>query len=704
MTATPAIRLLFATTMGVAGFLLFQVQPMLAKYILPWFGGAATTWIVCMLFFQMALLAGYAYAYALTRPMTASQQAIAQIILLLLVLALLPITPAESWKPTDAGDPTWRIVALLAATVGGPYLVLATTSPLITRWFANIAPQSNPSQLFAISNFGSFLGLLSYPFAFEGLLSTGAQTRLWSIAFALYAALFAICAFVAWRAPAATIANGGATMPSRDKPLEAGRIARWIALGALASILLLATTNQITQWSAVIPFLWIAPLALYLLSFVLAFGRQHGGDIRWYALAFLILAAIVLVAGRPDTPTRFVTDFALHIVTLFAGCMVCHVEVVRLQPGPRQLPAFYLALSIGGAIGGLLVALGAPLIFSDYREFPLVLVAIALLSAAILWRDRAAHSFAWLRPASALGAVAFVAGLSLMLWREIGQASDIVDRARNFYGVVSIVRDKMDDPEEASLVMRQAGVDQGSQYFKAERRLEPACAFNEDSGLGKALRFNARRRADPNAPLRIGVLGLGAGMVAGLGKPGDVMHYYELNPAVLDLVNKHFTFVRDGKAKTDVALGDGRLTMERELKAQGSQKFDVLVINAFRGASPPMHLMTAEAYETYLAHLAPDGVLAVNFELDTFEIAPLHRGLAQRFNIGVRWLETVDSEADCGDGVSWALYTRDNAFWNVPDIRAATSPWRDKSESTLLWTDASSNLMSIVNWSGSRDD
>lgn len=702
MTATPAIKLLFAATMGLAGFLLFQVQPMLAKYILPWFGGAATTWIVCMLFFQMALLAGYAYAYALTRPMTVARQALAQIALLVLVLLLLPITPADSWKPADASDPTWRIVALLAVTVGGPYLVLATTSPLITRWFASLDPKANPSQLFAVSNFGSFLGLLSYPFAFEGMMSTTMQTKVWSIAFVLYAALFAACARITWRARKSVI-DESASM-NGNEPLASTRIMRWVGLSALASILLLATTNQITQWSAVIPFLWIAPLALYLLSFVLAFGRQQGGDVRWYAFAFLILAAIVLAAGRPDTPTRFAFDFLLHIAALFAGCMVCHVAVVRLQPQPSQLPAFYLALSVGGAIGGLLVALAAPLVFSDYREFPLALAATALLSAAILWRERFASSRHWLAPAGVLAAIAFVVGGGAMLRREIGAAGDIVDRARNFYGVVTVLRDQMDEPDEASLVMRQAGVDQGSQYFKPERRMEPACAFNEDSGLGKALRDNARRRADPNTPLKIGVVGLGAGMVAGLGKAGDVMRYYELNPAVLDLVNRHFTFVRDGKAKTDIVLGDGRLSLERELKANGPQKFDVLVINAFRGASPPMHLMTTEAFDAYLAHLAPDGILAVNFELDTFEIAPLHRGLAQHFNIGVRWLETSDSEESCDDGVSWALYTRDNAFWNVPEIRASISPWRDKSDSTLLWTDASSNLMSIVNWRGPQDD
>ncbi len=672
---------------------------MLAKYILPWFGGAATTWIVCMLFFQVALLAGYGYAYALTRPMSVARQALAQIVLLALVLVLLPITPSDSWKPADGSDPTWRIVALLAATVGGPYVVLATTSPLITRWFASLEPSANPSRLFAISNLGSFLGLLSYPFAFEITLSSTAQTRLWSVAFVVYAILFALCAFVVWRARGANVerprAEGG-----DGAPLAPGRVLRWIGLSALASVLLLATTNQVSQWSAVIPFLWIVPLALYLLTFVLAFGRQQGGDVRWYALAFLFLGALTLAVGRPDTPILFLGAFVLHALAMFAGCMVCHAQVVRMQPAPRQLPAFYLAMSVGGAIGGLIVALFAPVLFNDYYEFPLALAGAGALSLLIVWRERSAAASAsgWLRPAGALGAAAIVAGLALTGWRELRGRPDFVDRERNFYGVINVARDQMDDPNEAMMVMSQSGVDQGSQFFKPERRMEPACVFNQASGFGYALKYHPKRRADPNAPLSIGVIGLGAGMMAGVTRPGDTLRYYEINPAVLNLANRHFTFLRDGKGKADVVLGDGRLVLERELRTSGSRRFDLLVIDAFRGASPPMHLITAEAFEMYLAHLAPGGVLAFNFDDATFEMGPLHRGLSKKFGVDVRWIETPE-ETGCEDPVSWAIYSNDRALWDIPEVKAAISPWRDNSDSTLVWTDASSNLMSIINWS-----
>jgi len=241
----------------------------------------------------------------------------------------------------------------------------------------------------------------------------------------------------------------------------------------------------------------------------------------------------------------------------------------------------------------------------------------------------------------------------------------------------------------------QAGAEQSEQFQAPERRMELTCAYNDASGVGLALAHNARRRS--GAPLKVGIVGLGAGMITALGREGDRIRYYELNPAMLDLAKRHFTFLRDGKAHTEVVLGDGRLVLERELAAQGSQAFDVLVLNAFRGAAPPMHLMTKEAFDIYLGHLAEDGILAVNFELDTFEMAPLHRGMARKFATTVRWFETRDSES-CDGAISWALYSKDKAFFEVPAVKKAISAWRDRRRTELVWTDTDNNLMSIINW------
>ena len=696
MPLSTPIRLVFAATMGLAGFLLFQVQPMLAKYILPWFGGSATTWIVCMLFFQVALLAGYAHAYAVTRPFPVAKQAKLQIFVLAIGLALLPITPSDSWKPTDTGDPTWRIVALLAASVGMPYLILSTTSPLLSRWLARLDDKLDPARYFAASNLGSFIGLLSYPFVFERAMSTGEQTIWWSWAFVAYAALFGTCAVIVMRRGHDEAAAAGSAIASTRGPDSLGL---WILYSAMGSILLLATTNAITQWSAVIPFLWILPLSLYLLTFVIAFGNRGLYDRKWFCIVFLVLAGFTLVMARPESSTDFLEQLGVQCATMFVGCMICHAEMVKLQPEPARLPKFYLAISFGGALGGILVALVAPLVFKDYFEHQLVLIAIAATAAVMLIGDPAFRKQMDAKIVALAAMLLFVGGLGYAAVTGMAASELIVERIRNFYGVVKVVKEDQNDPQEASLAMYQAGVEQGSQFNIASRKMEPACAFDINSGVGLALAYQAKRRAGgPQTPLRIGIVGLGAGMVASLGREGDVIRYYELNPAVLELVDKHFTFLRDGKAKTDVLLGDGRLVLERQLKAGEAQNFDVLVMNAFRGASPPMHLMTKEAFDLYLAHLAPNGVLAVNFELDTFEMAPLHRGMAKLFGLNVGWFET-ETRNDCDDPISWALYSHDKAFFEAPAVKAAQSQWRDDGKSELVWTDLSSNLMSIINWS-----
>jgi hypothetical protein len=679
--------------MTLAGFLLFQVQLVLGKFILPWFGGSASTWLVCMLFFQVALLVGYAHAYAITLPLTIQRQAQLQIGILVLTLLLLPIAPSDNWKPADASDPTWRILGLLTVCVGLPYIALATTTPLLSRWLAHIAPNLNPVRFFAASNIGSFLGLLSYPFFFELLLPSMEQTRWWSWAYVLFAALFAACGLL-------TISRASNSRITDTRALRTGNgdpLLMWVLYSALGSGLLIATTNAITQWSAVVPFLWVVPLSAYLLTFVIAFGYPRAYQRALFGGAFLLLAGTSLALPVPEASFYLFTALVLQTATLFAGCMICHVEMVKLQPAPARLPKFYLAIAAGGALGGIAVVLGAPLLFKDYFEHPLVLSAIAVIAMWHMW-PREGSSILRIAAACLAGAF-FLNGLGKIFGEEIG-GNTLVERIRNFYGVVKIVRQLQDDPNEYTLGLFQAGIDQGGQYQTPGRRMQAICGFDLRSGLGYALAYHAKRRAGgPQAPLRIGVIGLGAGMIATLAREGDTLRYYELNPAVFNLTSRHFTFLKESKAKIDVLLGDGRLVLERQLKAKDGQNFDVLVLDAFRGAAPPMHLMTKEAFAIYIGHLAENGILAVNFELDTFEVAPLHRGLAKQLGTNVRWFETKEDGEYCQAPISWAIYTQDQPFFEAPIVRRAVSSWRDDGKSELVWTDKDSNLMSIVNWS-----
>jgi hypothetical protein len=691
--------------MGLAGFLLFLVQPMLAKFILPWFGGSATTWTVCMLFFQAALLLGYAYAYAVTRPLPLAAQVMLQILLVGAACLFLPITPSEGLKPLDSTNPTFHILGLLAVCVGAPYAVLATTSPLLQRWLDLVEPDILASRFFAVSNLGSFLGLLSYPFAVEPFLSSPRQTALWSAGFVLFALLLVASAAVVLLRYRMRGRAGGAIRPAETEPdrPEGNHGRWWLVYSTLGSILLLATTNRITQWSAVIPFLWILPLSVYLLTFVLCFGHQVSRWRRSFLLAFVAMAALCALLSRPELPEDLLLQVGLQCLTLFFGCMICHGEIVRLQPPAGRLPHFYLVVALGGALGGALVTLAAPVLFSDYWEHPLAILAIVLVGCHQDLRLIAAPGFAWSKVGLAATFGLFVVGVGAGGRAEWVSDAVTIDRARNFYGVVKVYREDIDDPREYSLVMQQAGVDQGSQYQAADRRRTPSCAFDEKHGLGFALRYQRRRRDDGDAtPLRVGIIGLGAGMTAAQGKTGDYFRYYELNPAVTTLAHRYFTYLADSPAKIDILEGDGRILLEREAQTGQLGRFDVLIIDAFRGAAPPMHLMTKEAFDVYLRHLAPDGILAINFELDTFELAPLHRGLAAALGLQVHWFESAEG-TDCEDPVSWALYSRDDGLWTVPEVKAAISPWRDQSDSRLLWTDANSNLLSVINW-GADDD
>ena len=494
------------------------------------------------------------------------------------------------------------------------------------------------------------------------------------------------------RAPNSKVSDASALRTGNDDPLL-----MWVLYSALGSALLIATTNAITQWSAVVPFLWVVPLSAYLLTFVIAFGYPRAYHRVLFGGAFLLLAGISLALPVPETSLYLFIALVLQTATLFAGCMICHAEMVKLQPEPARLPKFYLAIAAGGALGGIAVVLGAPLLFKDYFEHPLVLSAIAGIALWQMWPRGEGSKMIRIAAACVAGLI-FLDGLSKSLKEEIG-GNLLVERIRNFYGVVKIVRQFQDDPNEYTLGLFQAGIDQGGQYQSPERRLQTICGFDLRSGLGYALAYHAKRRAGgPMTPLRIGVIGLGAGMIATLGREGDTIRYYELNPAVFNLTNRHFTFLNESKAKIDVLLGDGRLVLERQLKANDRQNFDILVLDAFRGASPPMHLMTKEAFAIYFGHLAENGILAVNFELDTFEVAPLHRGLARQLGTNVRWFETKEDGEYCQAPISWAIYTQDQPFFDAPIVRRAVSSWPDDGKSELVWTDKDSNLMSIVNW------
>jgi SAM-dependent methyltransferase len=669
---------LYAATIFLSAFLLFQVQPLIAKIILPWFGGSAAVWTVCMLFFQVLLLLGYVYAHGCAR-LRAPAQRFIHITLLAIAAATLPLGASAAWKPLGGEDPTWRIFGLLASSIGLPYFVLSTTGPLLQAWYARAHEQAAPYRLFALSNLGSMLALLSYPLLVEPMLALGRQTRLWSSGFIVFALL---CAMLAWcskgsdEAPAPDLERSGNPRP--------GLQALWAGLACCASVLLLAFTNHMTLNIAAIPFLWVLPLTLYLLSFVLCFDSS-GWYRRWLFLPLLGAGLIaVCVSLSRSNPSIWIL-IPLYSATLFAACMVCHGELARSKPAARHLTGFYLMLALGGAAGGVLVGLVAPGVFDNLYELPLGMFALCACVFAALYRDRGSFLHGrWGRAARiAFMASIFALGTALAyIYRDHG--SDTRVMARNFYGVIN-VHDSGEGADEMR-VLSHGTIIHGKQFLLEERRDWPTTYYAMESGVGLAI-LSARARG----PVRVGVVGLGTGTLASYGRPGDVYRFYEINPKVVELARSEFTFLSDSRAKIEIALGDARLSLEREPK----QNFDVLVLDAFSSDAIPVHLLTSQAVGVYLHHLKPDGVLAVHVSNRYLDLVPVVQEAARHYSLDVRRIENEDDDNAGVYRSDWMLIGASPAAFESELLKDVGEEIDDDSR-VGLWTDDYSNLYRIL--------
>src|SRR6266702_1179442 len=606
--------ILYAATIFLSAFLLFQVQPLIAKIILPWFGGTAAVWTICMLFFQVLLLAGYVYSHAYVRFGLPARRFI-HIALLAVAAATLPLAASAAWKPEGGGDPTWRILGLLATSVGLPYFVLSTTGPLVQAWYARAHPGAAPYRLFALSNLGSMLALVSYPLAVE---------------------------------------------------------------------LLLAFTGHVTLNIAAIPFLWVLPLALYLLSFVLCF-EASGWYRRWLFLPLLGAGlAGVCVTLTHSNPSIW-TLIPLYSATLFAACMVCHGELARSKPHPQHLTGFYLMLALGGAAGGVLVGLVAPNVFEDLYELPIGMLALSLLVIAALLRDRASLLHGRFGIAARIAFVALTAALALALYRTYAENSaDTRVTSRNFYGVLN-VRDSGEGPD-AMRMLSHGTIVHGKQFLEPDRRDLPTSYYGPRSGIGLAL-----RDVRAHAPLRVGVVGLGAGTLAAYGRTGDVFRFYDINSGVVELARSEFTFLKDSAAKVEVTLGDARLSLERE----PPENFDVLALDAFSSDAIPVHLLTVEAFKTYLRHLKPGGVLAVHISNRYLDLVPVVQQAGRRLSLEVRQVESDDDDEAGVYRSDWMLLSASPAAFEGELLKEAAERI-DAVPRVRLWTDDYSDLYRIL--------
>ncbi|HZO04545.1 MAG TPA: fused MFS/spermidine synthase [Burkholderiales bacterium] len=666
--------MLYAATIFLSSFLLFLVQPLIARLILPWFGGSAAVWTTCMLFFQALLLAGYAYAHLLTRYSRRFEPLIHSA-LLVVALATLPIAPNELWKPHGNEDPVTWILLLLAASVGLPYFLLAANSPLLQAWFSRARPHENPYRLFAVSNLGSLVALLGYPFLLEPYLGGAGQVSLWSWLFAGFAVL---CGAVAWLTPkkVATEAQAAASAP-----ISKNDLILWLALSATGSVLLLAVTNHLTQNVASVPLLWLVPLTIYLASFIVTFESEGWYRREWlWSLLLVWIAAMGWLLVDPDFQFDLAVQLAIFLPGLFLGCLFCHGELYRLRPAPSRLTAFYLAVSAGGALGGLLVAVVAPMVFTGYYELGAGLVILALLASV-----RFANLNAWARVGS-LAVLLGVAGCAA--YDGFRYQRDVRVASRSFYGVLRVKEYGIIGEESHMRRLVHGAIMHGEQYLHESQRNKPTTYYYPESGVGAAIASVGER------PARVGVIGLGAGTIATYGRPGDVYRFYEIDERVIEVAMREFTYLRDSKAKIELSLGDARLALEREK----GQRFDVLAVDAFSSDAIPVHLITREALGVYLKHLAPDGIVAFHVSNRFLDLIPVVARLALEHGAHVMLVrDDPDEEEDPKRSrTDWVLVSRDPAAFKRPEIAERNPEEIEDRTDWRTWTDDYSNLIQIL--------
>ena len=730
----------FGLTIFWSAFLLFQVQPIIGKKILPWFGGTPVVWTTCMLFFQVFLLGGYAYAHFLTTRFSRRNQAVVHSIVMAvsLVIAALKlwVFPADFLKPHGDESPLFRILGLLAFSIGAQYFVLASTAPLLQNWFSLRYPGRSPYRLYALSNFGSLLALLSYPIAIEPKWALATQTYTWMGGYAVFACLCALVAFYSGEeepsserafAERSKQAAASALRAEAPRPHFIDRCL-WILLPMCGSMLMISTTNQLSQDVAVFPFLWVIVLALYLVTFILCFDSDiwYWRPVWGLTLVCSFCFATYLVFKGVEGEMSF--QLIGYLLAMFVGCMVCHGELARLRPDPKYLTSFYLSLSVGGALGGLFITLAATALFRSYWEYHISLFLCAMLFGVCMRRinlvtgSQKTPDWAW-------GIYMMIGGVwaTFLIGHLYDESKKSVYQTRNFFGVITIREDNKDDETWHQYTLMNGRINHGMQFRNPAKRLLKTSYYSENSGIGIACRFHPNRVNSGNQmPMKIAVVGLGTGSSAAWAEAGDSIRFYEINPDVINIPEKYFSYRSDTRAEVKTILGDARIKMEQEAAAKDFQDFDVLVIDAFSGDSIPVHLLTKECMGIYLQHMhkhetknekgetveVDDGIIAFHISNRFIDLAPVVRSLAKEYKMEAVYIDCNDDDSSKQESSStWVLVTRNAAFLSYRDEFEKDFPKPPvmkvkmfQRPEYMTWTDDYSNLFGLLKWGSETED
>ncbi|HUB29087.1 MAG TPA: fused MFS/spermidine synthase [Terracidiphilus sp.] len=671
-------RWLFGAAVFLAAFLLFLVEPIASKQLLPLLGGSAAVWITCLVFFQTALLCAYLYAHWLSR------RSLWNLHLLLLLLAT---AAAITWAARSyavgvgAERPITTVFVALSTWIGVPFLILGATSPLLQVWWARVESGKIPYRLFALSNLASLLALALYPIAIEPFFTLQAQRIAWTCGFAAFAALSVI---LVQKTRAIAVASGSPQPHEHEDAPPAPLLHKvlWVLLPMGAAMQLSAVTSYLTANVAPIPLLWILPLAAYLITIILAFqfpGLLARGLVTRLLLVLLGSLAYMMSKTEVSLPLRI--SILFFLIEIFVAGYFCHAETVALRPRrPSESTLFYLLFAAGGALGSSFIGIAFPLIFRFNYDLPITFLVTALLAFVVTWRGGWSQRLLW---AVASGMMAL-----LVSWVHIASLHDTIAAARNFYGTLRVRQDH-GYPGSVRRVLTNGTIQHGTQYFGTEKlRRTPTSYYAEDSGIGLAVRFCCTGRAR-----NIGVIGLGSGTMAAYGRPGDRVRFYEINPAVAPIANNVFTYIRDSGAQVSIAEGDGRLSMLHE----NPQGFDVLVVDAFSGDAIPLHLLTTQAVALYRKHLAPGGIIAFHISNQHVNLEPPIALLAKAAGMTAMVVATGPNDEIGEFGATWVLVSDDAAFFAQPEVAAKARPARPRP-GLKLWTDDYSSLLPVLHW------
>ncbi len=669
----------YGFTIFLSAFLLFQIQPMIARYLLPTFGGSVAVWGTALVFFTGALFIGYVYVYLISEFTPRNQARVhlsliaATLLFVLGVLASGTTFAPHAWVLDATSAPPLQILLALVVTIGLPYFLLSTTGPLLQHWYARETGEE-PYHLYALSNVGSFLALGTYPFITEPLFGLAMQQILWTAGFIL-------CAFFIGSVAFRTRKSKKHETQAASEIVATKTLFLWLGLAALPSAMLVATTTRITQVIAPIPFLWVAPLAIYLLSFILAFrGWGQGGLTPFLVVVFAALSYVYSDWSYYD----FFRQALANVGLLFFASLYCHALLYKMRPGKTESAFYYVWVALGGAVGSLIMSMVAPTIFIYFTEFMIGVAALAVISivafpAGVYVRDQYHQHTAFIKGMAIAAVLLFFASYL------DEQKTDAVYVSRNFYGGVEVY-------EGDTLRYLYHGTTlHGTQFVDPERTRETTTYYTPSSGVGRAI---LQMQASTTRPVSVGVVGLGTGTLAAYCEEGDSFVFYDIDARVADVARDYFTYL-DECAGSEVRIGDGRLMLHSELVAGDSAPFDVLAVDAFSDDTVPVHLLTKEAVELYLSRVAEDGILAIHTSNRYLELSPVVMRIAVELGLSAIVVADGAEESEAGTVSQWVVLARSPQLlagaWFVD---AADAP--PVIEDTPLWTDDYANVLATV--------